>query len=573
MNRVIAILLFSLISGVIYAQTDQELLWGSYYGGNFIDDLYSVTLTSDGGQIIVGKTGSSSGISTPQSHQPTFASLGNTGDGFFLKLNADKTLAWASYFGGTMEDAIYSVDVLSDGSFVVVGNTRSATGISTSNAYLSEMPGENCGFVARFDENGMIIWSTYFGGSGNQFDFPNLVISVKANSFDEIIVCGYTKSTDFPVTPNAFQENHGGGDDGFISKFSTSGELIWSTYYGGSNTDRLFDVIIDDDNNIIVYGETNSSSNIASPGAFQEMYGGQNDVFLAKFNTNGERIWATYFGGPSREDGSWLTAGLSIDENGNLYLYGTTQSEEGIATPGAHDTELAQLGRDFLARFSPDGLLEWGSYFAHLSLGPAGCIKVIENQIVLTGATRSGFEGGVLMGNPYQSEIFSSSNNNDIYIAGFSLNGQQLWGTYYGGTSGESFKNMVGLYSGQILFVGGTGSSNIPVTTDGIYSTYQGSSDGLIAIFQINNPSSVLQNAGLKMNVFPNPTKNQIYIDLPPEFKFIAQLKIFNSLGQQVFSNSNFSSSDVISMPSASGIYFLEATNGNYIVRTKIIKE
>src|SRR5690606_17420835 len=127
--------------------------------------------------------------------------------------------------------------------------------------------------------------------------------------------------------------------------------------------------------------------------------------------------------------------------------------------------------------------------------------------------------------------------------------------------------------NGQILLVGGTASNNIPVTSDGIYNTYQGSSDGLIAIFQINEPSNVLENVGLKMNVFPNPTRDQVFIDLPPEFKFSAEIKLFDSLGQEVFSDSNFSSMEAISIPNISGLYFLEATNGNLRVRTKIVRE
>ena len=89
-----------------------------------------------------------------------------------------------------------------------------------------------------------------------------------------------------------------GIEDGFIAKMTAGGQRIWGTYYGGELSDSFWSCCVDSTGNIYAVGMTNSLTEIASNGAHQTTYGGGNtDAFLVKFNTNGQRLWATYYGG------------------------------------------------------------------------------------------------------------------------------------------------------------------------------------------------------------------------------------------------------------------------------------
>src|SRR4030095_13819633 len=103
---------------------------------------------------------------------------------------------------------------------------------------------------------------------------------------------------------------NGGAVDAFLAKFDTTGQLIWSTYYGGAWADRARGVGCDQVGNVYLSGFTESDSSIATSGAFQENWskGYDNindraeDAFIVKFNSAGLRQWGTYYGGKDVEE-------------------------------------------------------------------------------------------------------------------------------------------------------------------------------------------------------------------------------------------------------------------------------
>src|SRR5690606_11727155 len=122
----------------------------------------------------------------------------------------------------------------------------------------------------------------------------------------------------------------------FINKFDADGQLVWATYYGGTNVDMLSAIAIDTAGDLYISGYTNSASGIASDSAYQpNIMGltGTYDAFLLKFNTNGERQWATYFGG-SANDGEKGIA-LTIDNSNNIWIVGNTLSNDLPTTTNA----------------------------------------------------------------------------------------------------------------------------------------------------------------------------------------------------------------------------------------------
>ena len=121
------------------------------------------------------------------------------------------------------------------------------------------------------------------------------------------------------------QCTYGENRDAFILKFNSDGERLWATYYGGNDSDEGNSICTDNLNNVYIIGETQSTDfpTLSLTGAYnQATLGDTLDVFILKFDSNGVRQWATYYGG------SELDRGFDVctDSSNNLYVSGETQS-------------------------------------------------------------------------------------------------------------------------------------------------------------------------------------------------------------------------------------------------------
>ena len=134
--------------------------------------------------------------------------------------------------------------------------------------------------------------------------------------------------------------------------------ITWATYYGGTNYDQAYSTAVDGLGNIYITGYTQSTSSIAS-GGFQNTFGGANDAFLTKFDANGSRLWATYFGGTGSDIGQAVT----VDGAGNVCLAGYTESTTGIASGGFQNTFGGGAYDAFLVKFNSSGSRIWGTYY------------------------------------------------------------------------------------------------------------------------------------------------------------------------------------------------------------------
>ncbi|MHA1991362.1 MAG: SBBP repeat-containing protein [Candidatus Hodarchaeales archaeon] len=212
------------------------------------------------------------------------------GDGFLAKFSADGYLLFSTYVGGSGDDLISSVVLDASGNIILEGGTLSHN-FPILNAYDSTYGGGDDhglvipyigdGFLAKFSTDGQLLFSTYVGGSGD-----DSISSVVVDHFGNIILAGGTTSADFP-TLNAYDSTFGGGDaDSFLVIFSADGQLLFSTYVGGSGDDWISSVVLDASGNIILAGGT-SSADFPILNAYDSIFGGgdRDDGFLMKFGS------------------------------------------------------------------------------------------------------------------------------------------------------------------------------------------------------------------------------------------------------------------------------------------------
>jgi hypothetical protein len=426
---------------------DPLIVWSTYYGGGGgLDYAYGIAISAERSIYVTGRTNSSTNIATSGSYQSTIA---GSDDAYIACFDSSGYRTWATYYGGSGSDIGRGIVLGSTGDLFVYGFTNSSSGISTAGAYQVALAGGTDCFLARFTTAGTMVWGTYFGGAGTEEGA--LYEGIAADNNGTIVFTGRTTSDNGIATSGSHQTTKGGGYDAFVAKFSESGSLLWSTYYGGSNTEYGEDVAIDMGGNIIVVGHTQSSNGIASSSAQQASYGGGSaDAFIAKITSAGVRLWGTYYGGASHD----VAMSAATTSQDTIYIVGYTESASGITTSGAYQTTFGGVRDGVILKLTPDGARVWASYYGGESYDGVDDIAIINGDLLLAGKTLS--STGIATPGDYQS---AKAGDYDSFIARITGDGTRKWGTYFGGNIDEGAVAIT--YDGDenIIIAGATAST------------------------------------------------------------------------------------------------------------------
>lgn len=258
-------------------------IWGTYLGGNDVDDIADVQFDNNGNFFVCGRTMSTVGFSTLGCHQINHAGGGL--DAYLAKFNVIGMLQWCTYYGGGVGDEGASVHIYNNSEIYLCGNTSSLNGGSIATIGSHQYAyggGSNDGFLAKFDYNGVRQWGTYYGGN-----LGDDAASVFCNALGDVYITGGTGSGTGTViaTIGSYQPIFGGGFDSYIAMFNSNGVRQWGTYFGGSiGENDMYGLC----NMGYIYcaGSTASTGGtvIASIGSHQIAHGGDTwDSFLEKF--------------------------------------------------------------------------------------------------------------------------------------------------------------------------------------------------------------------------------------------------------------------------------------------------
>ena len=389
-----------------------------------------------------------------------YQSFANNTYGFKAgKYPASQTLVidpWATYFG--MDSSwVGTVSINEQGNIATSGWTDKLTNVATSGAFQTSNAGNSDLFIRKWSSFGFPVWCTYYGGS--DADFGGIV---KYDGSGNLYLNGTTTSTNNIATPGSYIDNYqlSIGTNSFLAKFNPNGLREWSTYLPILNP--AMDV--DNNGNIAIVGD-GGAPGLASVGAHQVIPGGNSDAFLLKFNSNGTRLWATYYGGGEDE----LYANISIDPSNNIYLSGTTRSTNNIATPGSFQSSYNSFGDVYIVKFNSTGIRQWGTYYGGngdeeastaISTDPFGNFYV---------SGPAGSANFFATPGAFQSSINTIQ---DIFLAKFTASGQRLWSTYFGGSSEELNNGVVSDHQGNALLFGQTLSKNVIATPGSFQDTF-----------------------------------------------------------------------------------------------------
>jgi hypothetical protein len=329
----------------------------------------------------------------------------------------------------------------------------------------------------------VISYSTFLGGSG--YDEGNAVaVDAQGNAY----VTGQTRSSNFPVTPNAPQPGIRatvGDYDAFVTKLNADGSaLIYSTYLGGNFSDSGTSIALDGAGQAHIAGETESSNFPVTPGSYRTTRSGTTDVFVSKLSADGSALlYSTYLGGSGAE----YDPNLALGSDGLVYVAGRTYSSNYPVTAGAFQAQprgvSGNVSEGFVTKLavSPTAGLIFSTY-----LGGAGNDSVeglavasgLDNSVYVTGRTSS--TNFPTTPNAWQGTLASDGSNNDSDAFVTRLNSagtQAIFSTYFGGKGYDSASAIAVDGAGDAYITGITMSLSLHITPGAFQRYYAGVSN------------------------------------------------------------------------------------------------
>ena len=263
-----------------------NLEWEKSFGFSGHDHSYDIIQTQDGGYFFIGFLDITAARADGYTEKGNSLTRHGVGEFWGTKINAQGTIQWRRYFGGTNNDRAHAVVQANDGGFVMAGFSES------DDFDISDTKGSYDFWVVKISSTGNLVWERSYGGSGIEIAYD--IAKTRDNSY---VITGNTFSTDTDITTNH------GESDVWLIKIDDSGNLLWEKTYGGSQFDAAQAVYPGSDGGYLVVGNSKSSDVDVA------LNRGENDLWLFKTNISGEMVWQQSYGGVD------LDYGFDVIEN------------------------------------------------------------------------------------------------------------------------------------------------------------------------------------------------------------------------------------------------------------------
>jgi len=530
---------------------DPIRIWATYYGGTVVDEGRSICADNSGNVYVTGHTGSTN--FPVQEYTGAYNQPANAGSGdiFILKFNSLGERLWATYYGGSANDLAYCLCLDNSGDLYVMGQTKSddfpiqalagAYNNDTFTGVFDDL------YILKFNSSGARLWATYYGG--NSADYGR---GLCTDNSGNLYVTGYTISNNFPIKEleGAYNQTaSGGGADAFILKFDGNCARTWATFYGGSNYEEGCSVYTDNMGNLYTTGHSGSVDfPIQSlAGAYnQPELAGIHDAYISKFNSSGENIWATFYGGSDQD----YSLSICVDNSKNIFVSGSTRSTDYPLQEVAGGYYQSTFAGDWdisLVKFDSNCARLWSTYYGgddsedgnSICTDNSGYLYVTGNTFSTDFPTQY-FEGS------YNQSGLAQTWDYDAYILMFNENCESVWATYYGGTDPDDGYSICRDNFMNLYITGRTESENFPLLNlEGAFnqSSHVGANydDAFILRFgsmpnAIKEISNELPPHCILHQNYPNPFISITNIEFSITENSIVTLDVYNIFGQKIAS-------------------------------------
>ncbi|MFC1761890.1 SBBP repeat-containing protein [Planctomycetota bacterium] len=476
-----------------YAFTAHQQLHYSTYMGGSQNDWISGLCTDETGNVYV--TGTTSSGDFPFTSTIVSAQrLRGESDVFVAKFNRKGELLHCTLLGGCDYEGNSQIALDPTGQIVVVGVTKSGDFPTTQDAFDRTYNGDCDVFVTKLNANiNTILYSTFLGGA-NQDHHPIVVV----DDAGDIILCGPTRSSNFPTTDNAYDSSYNGtAEDGyygdlFVAKFSAQGDrLLYSSFIGGKNEETVFGIDCDSQGIVYLTGLTQSEDFPCQHSLYGGNYQGHrtdsHDAYVLGIDCERSTlVVSTLFGGGRNEQG----AEVEVCRDGSILVAGNTASSDFPTTIGAFQSSYAGGGTSwksgdlFVSRLDPSG-----KHFIY-STYVGGCGDEGWCDLAVDSQGNAWVGGGTSSSNFPTTEnaldtTFNNGDNNFIYrdafLFGLDPTGSRLlYATYLGGTGDDNVFKLDTDSRGNVTLGGLTISLDFPVAFNAYSAASRGQRDAFV---------------------------------------------------------------------------------------------
>ncbi len=471
---------------------DPVMTYSTFLGGSNIDGAQAVAVDAAGHMYVTGETSSSNFSVTGGAYD---TSANGDADVFVAKFHRNTgALMYATYIGGSGDDSGFDIAVDAQGNAYVTGLTDSSGFPTTTGAFDRSLGGLMDGFVTKLNATGTaLVYSTFVGGSGFEFftaisvdDAGNAYVAGNSDSTDFPVTAGAYRTT----------RAGGMNDAVVFKLNAAGSALVFSTFLGGNGQDEANGLTLSKDNEVIVTGFTDSTNFPTTPGALDTTKGGRGDAFVTRLNAAGSALVSSTYLGGSLSAFTTSFAGydagydVKVDGFGNIYVVGETVSTNFPVTAGAFQTQLTGVYKAFVAKLSPGmSNLVYATY-----LGGGGDEFARAVTVDGYGATR--VAGKTISQNfPVTGDALQAARlgMSDAFLTVLAANGSALsFSTYWGGTQAEDAFGLRHDTLGNLVMVGDTDSSNFPVTSGAFDTSYNSGGDAYLTKFKMEDGASLV---------------------------------------------------------------------------------
>ncbi|HSD13510.1 MAG TPA: T9SS type A sorting domain-containing protein [Flavobacterium sp.] len=388
----------------------------------------SIALDSSGNVYVAGSFSGTADFD-PSVAIANLTSVGGS-DIFMAKYDSNGNYLWAKRLGDVAdEDYATCIAVSNNGEIYVSGHFQGTVdfdpSVATANlvctGYLySDM------FIAKYDNNGNYIWAKAIGGD-NGWEYTHS-LAVKSNG--ELCITGrFNGIADFDPSAATVNLTNTGNDDIFIAKYDTNGNYLWAKSMQASES---YSLALNSIGEIYITGNFINTVDFDPSAATANLTAaGNNDIFFAKYDNNGNYLWAKAIGGTSSDVGLFLV----LNSSNEIYITGYFRDSVDF-DPSAAATTLTSLGNGdvFLAKYDSSGNYLWAK-------GMGGVGSDVGLLLVLNSNGEpyvSGFFNGTVDMDPSSAAVnLTSAGGRDIFVAKYDVNGNYLWAKAMGGMSND----------------------------------------------------------------------------------------------------------------------------------------
>jgi hypothetical protein len=566
------------------------LLYGTYWGGSGIDECQEIAASPDGSVYVAGLSNAMSGFpTTPGAYDETGNLPGSRL--FCSKFGADGEFVASTLFGAIQSQenpntsgGVWDMEYDSARSGLWIGGfAREDNWPLSSDAFDTAIDEIGDGFIVRFNDSLTTLqYCTYLGG-----DHRDFVTGLSIGDTGYLYFVGGTYSTDFPVTMDAFSDLHQ-ENDCFVWVYDfDSHQVVFSTYFGGSNADYAPADAQYDQNHILWFTARTESEDLPiTQNAFQRVNAdtlpGFGEVMISGISLDPPSIvYCSYLGGSQMEEPLAFKV-----EDSLLYVAGRTSSRNFPVSSSGFDT----TGPDEVAPNYWDGFVSrinwhtneyYGTFFG--GDGGDGFVKNVDfdhgTTLTLLGWTESDDL-------PVTTDAYQTLPRfTDGFITKFSADLSHLsYCTYFGGSGVDNYESAFIMSTDCLWAVGSTLSNSFPITANAIQPNRIGLSDGFVQHFAIDttgDTTSTSHNAPVPkdftLTVFPNPFNPTTTLSFSLPQPSTTELTIHNILGQQI-EHIDFGKlqaghhTQQIGHPTwSTGLYFATLKTPNYTKTTKLL--